>query len=268
MHRLDHILKAYCDNCWADFDKTHFNHKYCQKCKRLGGYLTYEQEEIAKKYARKIPIQELAEKVGVSNSTIDRWSRRTGVSINWLKYDEKIIAKVCEYYFKHGKIKTQQKFPHVKLRSIVERYLTTPRQIRWKENEILELVKMGGILSMKDQALYFNRPGANSGSIVSAWMKKFGCSGGNINGLPYYIAKHYVKDSCPFLITPFWRTRKENQNYKERRIALWIDLEKHLNKEIPDELKLAIKALAKFQRWLHGRNVKANIERMIDERSH
>lgn len=264
-------MKAYCDNCLADFDKTHFNQKYCKDCKeksRLGGFLTMEQEEIAKKYATKIPIGDLAIKVGVSNSTIDRWSRRTGISINWLSYDKDTIKKVCDFYSKNGKIKTQKKFPDVRMRSIVERYYSRlgyePRTSKWTDEQIIEAAKMAGIISFYNQKRFFNRPNANEGSIKSLWIKKMNQKCTNINGLPLSKAKHFVKKNCPALKTDFWTEKRKDK--MERSIVLWVDFDKFIKKDVPNHYKKTIHVLANFQRWLHGRNVRANISRMIYER--
>jgi hypothetical protein len=215
---------------------------------------------------------EIARRIGTSKANLTRWAREhPEINFNAHKYPETVVREVCDYYEKHGKIKTQKKFPEVKIRSIVERYLSgiKPRQEPWTDEQLLRLARMAGIISMSAQAKYFNRPNAHKGSIQSAWMKKFGCGGSSINGLSWHIARHYVDYYCPVLQTRFWKQRKRLDGKREyessRMLVLWVDLEKHMSDELPAHIKNGIKALAKFQKWVHGKNVRKNIVNMMRE---
>lgn len=254
----------------------HPNCKYCTHCKealrkRPKGKLTPSQERMVRKLAGKMFIKDLAKKVGTSDSNLDRWAYYNNVNINALRYPKTIVEQVCEYYAKHGKIKTQKKFPDIKVRSIVEKYAKgkSPRQRRWTDQQVIQLARMAGLVSMPAQARYFNRPYANAGSIKSAWVKKFKSGGGCINGISLHKARLFIKPSAPVVETGFWVTRDLNRKHNPefcRKLILWVDAEKHLRPDCPHWFKDAAFALAKFQRWLHGLdNPRPKILKMIRE---
>lgn len=88
-----------------------------------------------------------------------------------------------------------------------------------------------------------------------------------MNGLAHFISRYYVKDSCPFYETDFWSRREVRKGKKIpdiRRIALWVDVEKHMKSDLPDHIQLAIRAMAKFQKWIHGRNVRFEVKKIIE----
>jgi len=269
-----------CPICKKRKKQKHFNAKYCKPCalerrKRPIGKLTKSQERKALSMAGKVYRDEIAKKIGTSKANFMRWARQhPEINFNAHKYPDEVVKKVCSYHEKHGKVKTQKKYPNVKVRSIVERYLKNlghgPRQIPWTDKQLMMLVKMAGLVSMKKQAEYFNRPNARLGSIRAAWVKKFGHGGGSINGLSWYVARHYTDYYCPVLQTRFWNQRKERIKglplvEQSRMLVLWVDLEKHMRDDIPEHIKAGIRALARFQRWLHGKNVRKNIVRMVKE---
>src|SRR5690606_27982022 len=139
----------------------------------------------------------------------------------------KLVKDVCKYYEMHGKSKTQKCYPEVNVRSIVERYkLFKPRQVKWKEQEIIQLARFAGVISMQAQAKYFNRPRANAGSIKSVWVKKFRNCGGRIHGMAWYQARHITTPECPVLLTPFWVQRKPGsvKGTAIRKLCLWTDM--------------------------------------------
>lgn len=256
-----------CLECKADISKRHKNAKRCEPCATIlrenpVGRLTLQQERMVRKLAGTMFIKDLAKKVGASDSTLDRWSKANGVSINALRYTDEEIAKVCEFYAKHGKVKTQKKFPNIKVRSIVDRYFKTlgmpPRCIPWTDEQLVQLARFGGLTSLEETAAYFNRPRAFRGSIVSVWQKRFGHGCMYLNGAPYSWGRFLVAGDCPCYGTAF-STRKQGPV----KIFLWIDIEKHLRPEIPEHLASAIKAMAKFQKWLHGKNYRENIMRIL-----
>lgn len=230
------------------------------------GRLSKVQEKIVRQYAGKMPIQELAIKVGTSNSNLDRWAYYNKVDINWLSYKPREISQVLNYYEKHGKVKTQKKYPQFKVRSIVERYKSfKPRCIKWTNEQIIELAKMGGLVSFKAQAKYFNRPRANAGSIRSVWMKKFLMYPSSLHGLPRNHAKHISNGKLKY-IRPCGNDRLDNP-IEFRSLALWCDLEKNLKEDTPDFIVEAIKTMANFQRWLFkSEDPKKEILKLIKDR--
>lgn len=254
-----------CPSCKKRPKQLHWNAKWCKPCaderrKRPRGYLTEDQASMAQKLRNSMSRTEIAEAIGTTRSNFNRWARDNDFYSNCQKYPADIVHRVCEYYVKHGKAKTEERFPDVRVRSIVERYVREPRQIRWTGKQLIELARVAGLVSFEKQAKWFNRPGAYAGSIKAAWSKRFGHGGAAINGLSWWVAKHYVRPACPRLKTDFWKG-----SGKSRWVVLWVDVEKHLKSSTPDHIRDAIKAMARFQRWLHGHRVRANIQRLLEE---
>lgn len=248
-----------------DRKSTHFNAKYCLPCiaklkkqpeaKNLGD----KQKKIIRKYAGKIERKLLAEKAKTSIATLKRFAKAEDLNIKTFHYTKEEVQKVCTYYAKHGKVKTQKKFPEVKVRSIVERYLKSfgleSRQIRWTPKQLHEAAKMGGVVSKNAQALYFSRPRAYSGSIRSLWSKVFKCAPANLNGCPHWIAKRIVKYSCPFYLA---------KGKSTKIFAFWTDIKENLKPDADQSTKDLVNAMAKFQTWLHsGETPKIVFEREI-----
>lgn len=246
--------KKQCGHCGKMFEVTHHNQKYHRDCayflrKTPRGKLLPEQEAVVRKLAGTMLIQDLANKIGTSNSNLDRWARDNNVSINSLKYPDHVVREVCSYYEKHGKVETQKAFPEVKVRSIIERYYTgKPRQTRWTDQQLIDLARIANFASTDNQAKYFNRPRAHGGSITSAWNKKFGMYPGNLHGWNKVRAKQFVTRDCPYIDLPYFVRKGEYS----RKLALWVDIHDHLKSDCPDFVKDAISALAKFQTWLYG----------------
>lgn len=211
-------------------------------------------------------IKDLAKAIGTSDSNLDRWAKQNGVNINALKYRPATVASVTAYYEKHGRKATEEAFPHVKVRSIVERYRQfSPRQIRWADEQIIEATKMAGLVSPSAQANYFNRPRAFAGSVKALWVKRFGFRGGSINGMVHWYAKELVTSKARYL-QPVGEDRS-GRPVRFRRLILWVDMEKCLKPSVPEFLKEAISTLADFQRWLwKSDDPKPLILKMIQER--
>lgn len=268
-------MTSICPRCRIRPKKKHFNSKWCSPCaaelrRRPAGKLSPSQERTVRRLSGTMFIKDLAKKVGTSDSNLDRWARDHGVNLNALKYPEELVREVCDYYFEHGRPETEKRFPNVTVRSIVERYAKGQyaRQKRWTAEQILELAQMAGLISKSAQARYFNRPRANAGSIQSAWVKKFGQGGAQLNGLSWHYASRLVGRQCKPLKTAFWSQRKDSKRGQfSRRIVIWTDLEKHLEPACPEWIREAVEALARFQRWLHGvDHVRPRITRLIKER--
>jgi AcrR family transcriptional regulator len=232
--------------------------------------MTTEQIRMAQRLVGKMPRDEIAKACGVSVSSLKRAFR--GVRICYFnKYvaNPNLVEAVCRYYEKHGKNKTQERFPNVKVRSVVERYKNfNPRTIRWTDEQIIEAARMAGIISKKAQAEYFNRPNAHLGSITSLWMKRFGRGGGSVNGLAWYVARQFVRPSCPRVQTAVWAMRQTHKNtFQSRTVALWVDVATHIKAAAPEWFRSTAVALARYQRWLwKTERVHASVLKMIKER--
>lgn len=265
--------KRICSSCNKTQVKGHFNKKYCEPCRRKlrskpRGSMTKEQIAFAKKNRNKMKREDICKKLGVSLSNL----KRSCININFEyihhrknKYitNPKLVEKVLRCYEKHGKKKTQEKFPDVRIRSVVERYKDyLPRQEKWSDKQLIELTQMAGLVSFKSQARYFSRPNANEGSIKSVWVKKFKTSQENINGMAYHKAKHFVNKKAPFINTSFG-----SGSGNAKRLLLWVDFEKHINFDAPSFIKEAVSLMAEFQRKLFKvKDVREKIIQMMKER--
>lgn len=278
-----------CQKCETRPTKSkHFNSKYCEPCRierltRPKGTMTQDQISKAKKLVGKMDRNNIAKTVGVSVSNLKR--SMPGVSFtfhNKYKANPDLVKKVCAYYEKHGKIKTQDKFPNIKVRSVVERYKDfNPRQTKLKDWQFIELAKMGGLISLRAQAKFLNRPRANAGSIKSFMYKRFHGGLVNLNGIHFNKAKYFChikwapKDhgwstpgglKCPHIVTKYWRMN--NTRIKGHAILyLWVDIEKNLRGDAPQFMRDTVSACAKFQRWIWKcDNPRPKILKMIRER--
>lgn len=259
-----------CLDCKKNIAKRHSNAKRCEKCaaikrKKPIGKLTDKQIRQMKKLSKRgFFAHEIAEKIGTSRVNLTRYARDHGFSFiagkKWLS-NPQFCREVCEYYSLHGFEKTQKKYKNISIRSIIERYsqYLKPRQIRWTDKQKFKLLQFAGLIGHKIQAEYFKRPNAYDGSIKSVWQKVFKASERNINGLVLFQARHLVKYGCPCYETNF----SEQRNFC-RKIILWIDMEKHMRDDLPNHIKMAISAMADFQRWLHGKNVMRNIMKIFE----
>lgn len=248
----------------------HLNRKRCPACvekirKRPNWKLSPKQISIIKKNAGVVPREEVARMANTSLSNLKRWARDSKISLSYHLYKDEIIKKVCAYYEANGKRKTQEMFPEVKVDSIVERHrIFKPRQLKWKDFEIVDAVKMSSFVSFQDQAMKFNRPRAHAGSIVALWQKVLNGKPTEIHGLPKNKARLFISKQCPFIDTPLI-VRTFGDKKCSRKIFLWVDMEKHFLEDCPELIKEAIKAMAEFQRWIfQGKDPKEEIQRMID----
>lgn len=216
-----------------------------------------------------MPKAQICEEVGCSWSSLGRWARDEGIRVaffNRYACNPQLVKQVCDYYAHHGKIKTEEKFPDVNIRSVIERYKNyEPRTIKWTDDQLIQVARFAGLIAMDDQWKYFDRPNAHRGSITSVWMKIFGIGGGQINGLAWYIAKHFVTSKCMPIRTAFWKSRHGKKVHSDgRQIVLWTDFKKHLKPDVPQWLKESADVMAKFQMWLHGsKNVRFEALAMI-----
>lgn len=264
----------YCAECWATVKAKHFNTKYCRPCrekllKRPAHSMTEAQINQARALIGKMSREEIASAVGTSVSSLKRAFRGTRLAFyNYCVVNPGLVRQVNSYYEKHGKNKTAEAFglKPKQVEHIVYRYkLAKPRQIRWTDKQITEAARMAGLISLKAQAKYFNRPNANAGSIKSLWNKRFQTAGGCINGMTRWTAKELVTSKAKYL-KPIGNTRK-GEPVEFRNLILWVDMEKCLKPGLPKFLQDAIYTMADFQRWLwRSDNPKPLIMKMIKER--
>lgn len=227
------------------------------------GELTYPQQLTVRRLAGTMTPDDLAAVIKTSRSNLSRWARQEKISLNSFSYPPALVKQVCAYYARHGKNETEKKFPAICLRSIIERYPHQPRQLRWTKKELVALARMAGLVPLADQAVYFNRPLANAGSIRAAWSKRFQVGPVALNCLPLWLADLFIKPSCPLYMRPF---QKQGKSVKHsERFITWIDAAAHLKGDVPEHLAQAIRAMAKFQNWLHGKNAKAKIGCLLDK---
>lgn len=220
----------------------------------------------------KKPVTEMAELLGTSTCNVKRAFR--GQSL-WfkngkLKNNPELVRQVTNYYRQHGRPATVDRFPDISVKSIIDRpeYYGLGKhglQIRWTDDQIIEAVKMCGLISFRAQAIYFNRPGANEGSIKALYVKRFDKIGGSVNGMVHDWARHLVNQNARYL-RPIGNSRK-HQPVLFRKLILWVDMEEVLKPEVPTFIKEAIHTMADFQRWLwRNQNPKPLILKMIKER--
>ena len=105
--------------------------------------LTTEQIAIIESNLKRMKRSDIAHAVGVSESRLKRAAKVLGWKFEYLKaqpymkYSERLTKEVLSYYEKNGKNKTQNRYPDIKLRSIIERYKEfNPRQINWTDEQI------------------------------------------------------------------------------------------------------------------------------------
>ena len=267
-------MRPMCPECHKRQIQKHLNSKRCKPCaleirKRPRSTLTKKEIQRAKKLIGTMPREEIAERLGTSLVNLMRAFKGTTLAFyNYCQKDPNLVRRVNSYYEKHGKTKSAQHFnlKPKQIEHIVYRYHQhKPRQIRWKGKEIIELARMAGLVSPRAQAKYFNRPGANAGSIKSAWVKNFRLAQRSINGMEHFRAKHLVTQKAKYLKPR--GTARDGKLVAHRRVILWVDMAKVLKPEIPKHIRESVKSLAEFQKWLHGkRNTRENIINMMKER--
>jgi hypothetical protein len=257
-----------CLGCKKRFERHHLNQKYCIECKKLrrekNCYIppcvTKKHIEFIKKNHNNMSKKEISIKLGISVMSIKRTANVLRIKFQQKKYNDQIVKEVVDYYNRHGMAATKNRYKNICVRSIIDRNNqgVCPFQRNWLFSEIIEAIRMGGIISLEDQWKYFKRPGAFKGSIQSLWIKRLHGNASVINGLYRDKALCIVKRDTPSL----------SVKHRNAHLYLWIDIEKNLLPNMPDSIQLAVKACADFQRWIFGvKDVKRKIRKMIKERS-
>lgn len=171
--------------------------QYCAACraerrKRPPSGVTAEQAKQLASMLGQMPRREIQQRLGLSKSAITRWLREQGWRVKqWNAYDAATVEAVCQAYAEGGRRLVRERFPGVKVRSIVERYCRKhgyrPRQIRWTDEQLVEAVRMAGLVSHTAQARYFGRPNAYEGSIRHLWQIRFRLDPRLIHGIPAWL---------------------------------------------------------------------------------
>ena len=257
-----------CLDCEASLQGRHPNARYCRACaedrkRQPPSNLTAAQGEQLPLWRKRLTRSAMAERLGVSRATVNRYFREQGIGSNALRYPREVVETVLAVYVQHGRIRTQELFPEVQVRSIVERYNppnNVLRQVPWKEHEIIEAARMAGLVSANAQARYFNRPNAFDGSILALWNKVFQCAPSHVNGLGVHLAFRLVRPGSPCLMV------EQKQSGGVALKVLWLQMVGQLRPDCPDWIKQAIQTLAHFQAWLHNTSDPTVIAAMIAQR--
>lgn len=247
----------------------HVNAKYCLPCRadlrrRPVSRLTPEQAADLERLSGTMTRNAIATHLGVSRAQISRYLRDHALRSNARDHPDELVQAVCVAYAALGKRETEKLFPGVCVRSITERHYQRlgfpPRQIRWKGEELIDAVRMAGLVSHTAQAAYFRRPNAYNGSIKSLWHKVFHCAPNDINGM----AMQHAWMLCgPGIIATLV---KQQDKPHPQQTVLWLDLEPALHADVAPWVRNAIAALAQFQRWLFHTTSADTIRQMIRER--
>jgi len=270
------MARRLCSGCRADITGRHPNAKRCRPCARARvarpvPSLPSDVQRQILRLAGQIPRKELAERLGLSIPTLQRFARRHGLSLRRPRYDEATIEAVIACYSEHGKEGVEEAFPHVRWRSIIEHIAKRredfqPRQTRWRDDEILMAAQMAGLVPMDVQAAFFNRPRAHAGSIKAFWRKRMGQQGTQLHGLRWNHAKRILQPEVPFVDVKWTTVAPSAQRCRDirRRLVLWCDMAPYLRPEMPPFVAEGIAAMADFQRWLFQTpNPRAEIERIL-----
>lgn len=252
-----------CLDCKSDITGLHHNRKRCEPCavksrKKPIGTMTKDQIEEAKRLAGTMPRESIAELLGVSLSNLKRSCPEVKFTFfNRFSNNPELVKEVVIYFEENGIKKTKERFPDISVRSIIEHYpRNKARQKKWTDEEIIQAIKFGPFVSLKDQFLFFKRPRAFEGSIRSLWSKRIKGTRSRIHGLPSYIVKEFLNlEAKPH------PTKLESV----KELYTWETLKKNIKKDAPDFLKETINAGYKFHLWLYGENPNNEITRIYNQ---
>jgi hypothetical protein len=239
---------------------------YCEPCRQH--LLRHPRSRVTAGQAQQIlalrdtlPRWQIAERVGISHAQLNRYLAEQGLRSNARDYPPGVVAAVCATYAALGKRRTQDLFPDVVVRCIIERHKDyAPRQIRWTGVQALEAVRMAGLVSHTAQVRYFGRPNAFEGSIKKFWARVVGCAPSDIHGLGFHVAWPLATAGTPATLVT------QAAQSCPRAVVLWLDLAAHLRPGVAPEVRRMVEVLARFQAWLFGSTDTAVIRRMVQER--
>jgi len=235
-----------CASCDCSIENRHKNARRCVACAKLlrkspAHNLTPHQQKKALELAGKMYRHEIAKAIGCSRAAFTRFAKeRKDVDWNAHKYKDELVGEVVNFYINNSLDDTRKKFPNVRVRSIIDRYVGKIKCIPWSEQETVALYKYTGLASYTEIAVKLGR------NPYAPKRKRERHVSGYVNSLPFNIAKKYTNRGCPFFYLK--KTDKQSGQW----VTPWVAMEKHLRAENPGWVNQAVASLAKFQKWLHG----------------
>ena len=258
---------ALCVECQARPRRSaHHQTKYCEACQRRllrapRSRVTEAQGALIRQLRGTMTRARIAERVGITHAQLNRYLAEQGLTSNARDYPPEVVTAVCTTYAALGKRRTQDLFPDVVVRSLIERHKDyPPRQVRWTGEQQIEAVRMAGLVSHTAQARYFGRPNAFEGSIRSFWQKGMACAPRDVHGLGHHLVWQIARPGVPAVLV------SQQEQPGARVVVLWLDLVGHLRPGAAPEVRQMVEVLARFQGWLYGSTDTAVIRRMVMER--
>lgn len=264
----DPVARA-CRTCGADIATRHPNARSCLPCQQARerqprSALSAEHATEVRRLAGTMARREIAAQLGVSLTQVNRFLREQGLRSNARDTPADLVHAVCTAYMALGLRKTEELFPGVGVRSIIERDYKRgnfpPRQERWTSAQLLDAARMGGLISHNAQAGYFARPRAYNGSIAALWTKWFRCAPGAIHGLPLQGAWQALQPGTRGTLV------RQHVLPGVKVVVLWLDMPGHLRPTLEPWVQDAIATLAQFQAWLWGTHDTDAIRAIIADR--
>lgn len=207
---------------------------------RPGFYVKNKVDYILKN-ANKKNINDIAQDLGVSRSTIKRIGKKENIRFTFYKksfYKRDYKKKVLKYYENHTLEETKKKFNNNSIRSIIETNQHKEKLSRWKENEIIYVIKNYPKKNMKEIAGCLKRPNAMEGSIRSLYLKRLKFTGNFYHGLPKYKARIFVNKQCKYEKIGFYN------------IASWENILKYKKTDCPNVVIKIAKSMILFKNWI------------------
>lgn len=220
--------------------------------------------ELFIKNSHNMTIPEVTKKYGYSRNLLNYHAVKYGFifkrcekkNIN-RKYWPKDIEKITNFYLKNGFKKTVEKYPEFNIKSINSVYMLK-KSIRYRKNGIpsfkekLFKLKYDEFLDTEIKRKILTQSGVKrirySQFIVNG--KEKTCFGFSFNTMAFSHVKHFLKNNVK---TIFLNRTK----YKE--VVTWEQIAKNIVSDNHDLITIA-KSMAKFQRWLHNKNIITNQE--------
>lgn len=248
----------------------HGNTKYCEPCRQAllrapPSRITAAQGALIAALRGTLTRWQIAERVGISHARVNRYLAEQHLTSNARDYPPEVVEAVSATYGGLGKRQTQALFPDVVVRSIVERrqhhrVVYQPRQVRWTGEQIVEAIRMAGLVSHHTQVRYFGRPNAFDDSIKKLWERVIGVAPRDVHGFGLHQVWRLARPGTPAVLVT------QATQPGPRAVILWLDLAQHLRLTVAPEVRQMVEALARFQAWLFGSTDTAVIRRMITER--
>ena len=244
----------------------HGHTKYCTPCQQQRlraprSHVTAAQGMQIMALRNTMPRWQIAQRVGISHGRLNRYLAEQGLTSNARGYPTEVVATVCATYAALGMRRTQDLFPDVVVRYIVERHKDyAPRQVRWSGEQQIEAVRMAGLVSATAQARYFARPNAFEGSIKKFWHRVLRCAPRDVHGYGYHAVWPIARAGVPAVLV------HQATQPGPRAVVLWLDLAQHLRPGVAPEVRQMVEVLARFQAWIFGSHDSAVIRRMVTER--